>query len=883
MKKITRSFLAVSLSTAMIFQNMVLVSNGEEINTTTSEDTYISSKSIDNQDSTIQPDPEVNPHRSMGDVLSPYSLQSELPDLETKTLTKASSIGLGKVTANKLNVRSGPSTSYSIVGTLNNGENVEILGRDNNWYKISSDNLTGYVSASYITLSPIEKGIDVSKWNGTIDWKKVKADGIDYVIIRGGFGNATVDPQFKSYIQGASDAGLKIGVYWFSYATSVTKAKEEAAKCLETIAPYRDKITYPVFYDFEYDSVDYAKKLGITITKDLSSKMADEFLTTIKNAGYITGIYTNKDFGDKYFYEDMLFANNLWIAQYSSACTYNRPYMMWQYTDKGTINGIGTSSKPAYFDMNYTYLKPTNNQASSNKIDLSSSSVSEISSKTYTGSAIEPNFTVTLNNKILKENEDYTVTYSNNISIGTAKILIKGIGNYVGEKTITFKIVAPTTSKINLSSASVSEISSKIYTGSAIKPSFTVTLNNKTLKENEDYTVTYSNNISVGTAKILIKGIGNYVGEKTITFKIVAPTTSKINLSSASVSEISSKSYTGSAIKPSVTVKVNGKTLSLNKDYKVTYSNNISVGTAKILIKGTGNYTGEKTITFKIIPKKIAKVSLSKKTTNSLTLSWNKLNDVTGYKIYKYDPKSKNYEYLKTIKGASTTSFTDSKLTDATVYMYKVRGYKTVDGNAYNGFISNSFAESTKVKTVSNLSLKTRNATSLELSWDKVKNADGYRIYRLDTNTNTYKLVTTINNNATTSYKHSNLVSATNYYYKVKAFKYLNGSNSYSDYSSTLKATTRPLQPSVTLSSTKSKSIKASWTKISKRTTGYEVRMSTSKNGTYNSIGTTKNTSFTKGSLAKGKRYYFKVRAYRIVDGQKIYSLYSSIKSITCK
>lgn len=783
MKKITRSFLAVSLSTAMIFQNMVLVSNCEEINTTISEDTYISSKSIDNQDSTIQPDPEVNPHRSMGDVLSTYSLQSELPDLETKTLTKASSIGFGKVTANKLNVRSGPSTSYSIVGTLNNGENVEILGRDNNWYKISYDNLTGYVSASYITLSPIEKGIDVSKWNGTIDWKKVKADGIDYVIIRGGFGNATVDPQFESYIQGASDAGLKIGVYWFSYATSVTKAKEEAAKCLETIAPYRDKITYPVFYDFEYDSVDYAKKLGITITKDLSSKMADEFLTAIKNAGYITGIYTNKDFGDKYFYEDMLFANNLWIAQYSSACTYNRPYMMWQYTDKGTINGIGTSSEPAYFDMNYTYLKPTNNQASSNKIDLSSSSVSEISSKTYTGSAIEPSFTVTLNNKILKENEDYTVTYSNNISIGTAKILIKGIGNYVGEKTITFKIVAPTTSKINLSSASVSEISSK--------------------------------------------------------------------------------SYTGSAIKPSVTVKVNGKTLSLNKDYTVTYSNNISVGTAKILIKGTGNYTGEKTITFKIIPKKISKVSLSKKTTNSLTLSWNKLDDVTGYKIYKYDSKSEDYEYLKTIKGASTTSFTDSNLTDATVYKYKVRGYKTVDGNAYNGFISNSFAESTKVKTVSNLNLKTRNATSLELSWDKVKNADGYRIYRLDTNTDTYKLVKTINNNTTTSYKHSNLVSATNYYYKVKAFKYLNGSNRYSDYSSRLKATTRPLQPSVILNSTKSKSIKVSWTNISKRATGYEVRMSTSKNGTFNSIGTTTNTSFTKVNLTKGKTYYFKIRAYR--------------------
>ena len=177
--------------------------------------------------------------------------------------------------------------------------------------------------------------------------------------------------------------------------------------------------------------------------------------------------------------------------------------------------------------------------------------------------------------------------------------------------------------------------------------------------------------------------------------------------------------------------------------------------------------------------------------------------------------------------------------------------------------------DNSKVKTVSNLNLKTRNATSLELSWDKVKNADGYRIYRLDTNTDTYKLVKTINNNTTTSYKHSNLVSATNYYYKVKAFKYLNGSNRYSDYSSRLKATTRPLQPSVILNSTKSKSIKVSWTNISKRATGYEVRMSTSKNGTFNSIGTTTNTSFTKVNLTKGKTYYFKIRAYRIVDGQR--------------
>ena len=296
MKKITQSFLAVSLSTAILFQNMVIVSNAEEIK---EKNTYINSQSSQVKDSAIQPDPETIPHRSMGETSSIYSRCNSLLDLETKTLTNSSYIGIGKVTSNDpLNVRTGPSTSYSIIGTLKNGDQVNILGRDRNWYKISANNLTGYVSSSYIKLSPLEKGIDVSKWNGNVDWDKVKADGIDYVIIRAGYGNSNVDPYFKSHIEGASKAGLKIGIYWFSYATSVEKAKEEAAKCLETIAPYKNKISYPVFYDFEYASVDYATKMGVKITKDLSSKMANVFLNEIKNAGYINGIYTNKDFGD---------------------------------------------------------------------------------------------------------------------------------------------------------------------------------------------------------------------------------------------------------------------------------------------------------------------------------------------------------------------------------------------------------------------------------------------------------------------------------------------------------------------------------------------------------------------------------------------------------
>ena len=707
MKKITQSFLAVSLSTAILFQNMVIVSNAEEIK---EKNTYIDSQSSQVKDCAIQPDPETIPHRSMGETSSVYSYSNSLSNLETKTLTKSSYIGIGKVTSNDpLNVRTGPSTSYSIIGTLKNGDQVNILGRDRNWYKISANNLTGYVSSSYIKLSPLEKGIDVSKWNGNVDWDKVKADGIDYVIIRAGYGNSNVDPYFKSHIEGASKAGLKIGIYWFSYATSVEKAKEEAAKCLETIAPYKNKISYPVFYDFEYASVDYATKMGVKITKDLSSKMANVFLNEIKNAGYINGIYTNKDFGDRYFDEDILYNNYLWVAQYASTCTYPRPYMMWQFTEKGTINGIGTPSNPVYFDVNYTYLKP------------------------YTDEII----------------------------------------NGVPE------------SKIDLSSATVNSIDSQTYTGSSIEPSVTVTLNGKTLKLNEDYTLIYSNNVNVGTATITINGIGNYTGSKKVNFNI-AP--KKLDISSATVNSIGSKTYTGASIKPSVTVTLNNKTLKLNKDYTVSYSNNKNIGTAKILIKGIGEYEGEKTVTFNIIPPKVTNLKSSKKTYNSITLSWDKIDNVTGYKVYRYDVKTESYKLIKTISDASTTSYTNSKLTSATKYLYKVRSYKIVNNKTHNG-----------------------------------------------------------------------------------------------DYSSSLAATTKPLTPTVKLTSPSTKKIKLTWTNISSRTTGYDIYMATSKNGTYKNIGSTSKKSFTKGSLKKGKTYYFKVRAYRTIDGKKVYSSYSSIKSIKCK
>ena len=387
MKKIINYLFIFLLCICTVFQNTLIYSNAENIQESTMEDATlthleteqsndstidsISVESIDNskqsilQEDEYQPDPQEIINYNMGGNTS-VSTASILPKASVNTNINANAIGSGNINTENLNVRSGPSTSSSKVGLLKNGDYVEIYGRSNNWYKIIYNNQFAYVSCSYVTLNILERGIDVSKWNGDINWNKVKASGIDYVIIRAGYGTSTVDPNFKSYIEGASAAGLKVGIYWFSYATSPEKAKIEAEKCLQTINPYRNKITYPVYYDFEYASVDYAQKQGVTVTKSLATEMANVFINTVKSSGYDTGIYSNKNFSDNYFESNLLYSNNFWVAQYSSVCTINKPYMMWQYSEKGTVDGIN-----GYVDMNYTCLK-------SNKYD-------------YNGSILPPN------------------------------------------------------------------------------------------------------------------------------------------------------------------------------------------------------------------------------------------------------------------------------------------------------------------------------------------------------------------------------------------------------------------------------------------------------------------------------------------------------------
>ncbi len=181
------------------------------------------------------------------------------------------------------------------------------------------------------------KGIDISKHNGKIDFKKVKAAGIDFAMIRAGFGQSTVDDRFHDNIKGAQSNGIKCGVYWFSYAYTPQMARKEAAKCLDTIKGYR--LQYPVAFDFEYASVEYAKSEGVHITKEIASQIADEFLSTVASAGYDVALYANIDYLKNYFTDAVKSKYPLWLAAYRDTEP-SHGQVIWQHTECGRVDGI---------------------------------------------------------------------------------------------------------------------------------------------------------------------------------------------------------------------------------------------------------------------------------------------------------------------------------------------------------------------------------------------------------------------------------------------------------------------------------------------------------------------------------------------------------------
>ena len=187
------------------------------------------------------------------------------------------------------------------------------------------------------------KCLDISTWQGYVDFNKVKSAGYNYVILRAGFGreNSQKDNTFERNYANAKAAGIKVGVYWFSYSTSPSDAYREANACLYCLNGKR--LDMPVYYDLEYQP-------AMSMSNSNYTQMALNFCSTIKKAGYKSGVYSSASVYGYLLNRQTLINNgvSIWNAQWSSYCSV--PCDIWQYSEKGQVNGISAS-----VDMNYIH------------------------------------------------------------------------------------------------------------------------------------------------------------------------------------------------------------------------------------------------------------------------------------------------------------------------------------------------------------------------------------------------------------------------------------------------------------------------------------------------------------------------------------------------
>lgn len=194
-------------------------------------------------------------------------------------------------------------------------------------------------------------GIDVSKWNEEIDWESVKDAGIEFAIIRCGYRGASsgalvIDPRYEENIRGAISAGIPVGVYFFTQALDEVEAVEEASMVIRLIEDY--DVDYPVFLDSESAG---GRGRADDLDTEERTRVHRAFLQTIEAAGYETGVYASRNWLNERLDMTGLSDYRVWLAEYAEVPTYDQYYHMWQYTSKGTVEGISTN-----VDLNLCYM-----------------------------------------------------------------------------------------------------------------------------------------------------------------------------------------------------------------------------------------------------------------------------------------------------------------------------------------------------------------------------------------------------------------------------------------------------------------------------------------------------------------------------------------------
>ncbi len=410
------------------------------------------------------------------------------------------------------------------------------------------------------------------------------------------------------------------------------------------------------------------------------------------------------------------------------------------------------------------------------------------------------------------------------------------------------------------------------YTGKPIRPVITSFKFGKEFVEGVDYVIEgYFDNINVGGGYIKIKGIGECAGTGYIYFNIlpIAATSKEIKL------EYTSTVFDGYEKYPEVTVKG----LERFVDYDVCYVDNLRVGTAKAVINFFGNYYGEVTKEFEIYLPSVKKLSATHYGSNDIKLSWTKVYGADGYCVYYKNSASSSYSFKAKTENLY---YNFANLPENKAFSFKVVPYFN-DG--VNDLISSRYKTVnaktlTDLKAPSKVSLKLYGYNDVKVSWSKVANAKGYYVYYKKASSSKYIYA---GKTTATSFKKANLSDGVKCDFKIIPYGISDGKVILDESYKTASVCTLKKVSTPKLSKASSSKVKVSWENIAGES-GYQISKATSKSKT--SIACTYSTTSGKSktlSAARGKTYYYKVRAFVKVGSVKIYGPWSKAKAYTLK
>lgn len=847
-------------------------------------------------------------------------------------------------------------------------------------------------------------GIDVSKWNGDIDWAKVKAQGIEYAIIRVGYrgygsaGTLVLDETFHENISEAIANDIKVGVYFFTQAINTAEAVEEAQFVLKQIEGY--KLDLPVVFDIE-DAMTSNGDIGRVDAADLTRQQYTDlciaFCDAIIEAGCEAMVYGNPNWFTTILYIDQLEDKYpIWLAHYVSDTNYAGKYEIWQYSNVGVMNGI-----PEYVDLNIVYVSPlatpTNVSATvgnDEKITLTWDKAKGADGYVvYKVLETDENIeyveidTTTDTTYTVKEG-DYTPGETNTYALKSYKIKDEktSYSDMTPDISVNAEYTSPTGVKLDENTDSSLALSWDKYDDNVIYQIFTqkdgetsfsisatTTNTNYTLKNLTPATVynvkvravymatnvptPYSTTYSCATKPAKTEGLtvtdrttdtitvlwnevsnadsytvysfdeatGEYTplcttdSTKTVltellwgkkyNLTVTASITTKDGSFEGDMCETVS-TYTKAKTPENVTstsyetsIKLSwescGEDVSYNiyrynadtKNYtllattdKLTYTVTDLENVTKYGFKVKA-ITKDKTVggtslihwTYTSVAKPV-NVKFSKVGASSVTVTWDKVENATGYAVCLLNESTGKYTTVKRVTG---NSWTISSLPSGKACTVYVRAFKTVDGTRYYGDRSDLIYTATTPATVKNVTFEHENAKEdfVDIYWTKQSYVTGYQIYKYDETAGKYVFAAQINTNKASLI----LPSGTNYSLKVRAFTEIGGKKYYGGFSSTCEAFTRSSAPeSIKVKSNTDTSITLSWDKpVGAK--GYAVFSYNASTGKYTLLSETTKNSYTVSGLKTGTTYRFAVKSYRVWNSAVWYSDYSEVKAAITK